>query len=117
VGDTFPDGPTPIWPPDEWICPPKDGGCGKTHTKPHFEWPGQIDHSKPPGKEGRILFNRVSKDENLADDTPIKKKLIDKQAPMLDKKGHPKALTCPHCGYTQDGILLIKVKKKRRKLL
>lgn len=108
MGDTFPTGPSPIFPPNRWECPQDMGGCGKTHSKPHFPWPKQIDLSKKPGEVGRIKFNRLDKTDRLAYDTKVIKKYVDKEAPMEDKKGSLQPLFCPHCGFTLDGIVLVK---------
>jgi hypothetical protein len=116
MGDTYPTGPTPVFPPKRWVCDPAQDGCGKEHSKPHFEWPGQIDRTKKPGEEGRVVFNRI-KDEKVDVHMPVNPDLVDKEAPMLDEKGHPKPLMCPHCGATQEGIVLIKTAKKRRRKL
>lgn len=109
MGDSFPTGPSPEYPPDRWKCPSELGGCGKEHSKPHYEWPGQVDRSLTPGTEGRVKFNRIGKNEALDIITPVKKRLLDKQAPGQDETGNPKPLFCPHCGYTHEGILLIKM--------
>ncbi len=108
MGDTFPTGPSPVFPPNRWECPKSMGGCGKVHNKPHFPWPNQVDLSKKPGDIGRVQFNRSDDGDNLKGDTKTIKKYIGKQAPMYDKDGVLQPLFCPHCGWTQEGIVLVK---------
>ena len=107
MGKTFPNGPTPIFPPNVWECPVDKGGCGKYHGKPHFPWPDQIDYSKKPGEYGRIVFNRTK--NGVVEEYPRREEFVGKQAPPFDKDGNPLPLMCPHCGYTHEGILLVRV--------
>jgi len=109
LGKTFPTGPTPVFPPNRWVCPKEMGGCGKEHSKPHFPHPKQLDPDKKPGEVGRVKFNRVKGDSELDPETKIVKKYVDKEGPTEDKDGNPNALFCPHCGYTHEGIILVKI--------
>ena len=92
------------WPPENWICP----SCGKSHKKPHYAHEGQIDFTKKPGEKGRVLFNRRTKDDTLdysmdvLDDLPA-------EAPAIDEDGNPRNVICPHCGYSTDAMILIRV--------
>lgn len=92
------------YPPNNWICP----GCGRQHSKSHYAVEGQIDYTKKPGEEGRVLFNRRNKDDRLATDTPI-----DESKPMkgepLDSEGNPQPIYCAHCGFEADVIVLVRV--------
>ena len=108
MGDAFPTGPSPVFPPLRWICPPELGGCGKEHSEPHFPWPKQIDFSKKPGEVGRVKFNRTDDGGQLKGDTKTIKRYLDKQAPMYDKKGKLQPLFCPHCGFLLEGVLLVR---------
>lgn len=91
------------YPPESWVCP----GCGKEHSKPHYSVEGQIDYTKQPGEEGRVLFNRRDKNDQLAADTPI-----DRSKPMKgessDAEGNPHAIYCAHCGFEADVIVLVR---------
>lgn len=92
------------YPPENWVCP----GCGKEHSKPHFAHEGQIDRGKKPGEPGRILFNRRKKDDSIDHSMEVRDGLPD-EAPAYDEEGNPRDLTCPHCGYTTDATILIRV--------
>ncbi len=92
------------YPPENWVCP----GCGKEHSKPHFAHEGQIDRGKKPGEPGRILFNRRKKDDSLDHSMEVRDGLLD-EVPAYDEEGNPRDLTCPHCGYTTDATVLIRV--------
>ena len=91
------------YPPENWVCP----GCGKEHSKPHFAHEGQIDRGKKPGEPGRILFNRRKKDDSLDHSMEVRDLLDEVLA--YDEEGNPRDLTCPHCGYTADATILIRV--------
>jgi len=99
------------FPPRSWKCP----SCGKEHSKPRFPFSDQLDLTKKAGETGRILFNRVGKDDRLKIDTPIKEKFKDKQGSMYNKDGSLNSLFCPHCGFTVDGVVLAKKKPKKAK--
>lgn len=109
MGKTFPEGPSPIFPPDRWVCPIELGGCGKEHSKPHFPFPKQLDETKKPGESGRVRFNREFKNGTLDKATKVLKEYVGKQSGLYDKKGKVQSLMCPHCGFTLDGIILVKV--------
>lgn len=99
------------YPPEDWVCP----GCGKEHSKPHFAHEGQIDRGKKPGEPGRILFNRRKKDDSLDHSMEVRDGLPD-EAPAYDEEGNPRDLTCPHCGYTTDATVLIRVRELPSKI-
>lgn len=109
MGKTFPEGPSPAFPPNRWICPKELGGCGKEHAKPHFPFPKQIDEKKQPGEMGRVKFNRMKDEETLDPSTKVVKKYVGEQAPLYDKEDKPQPLFCPHCGFTLEGVLLVNV--------
>ena len=46
----------------DWTCP----SCNKTHKKPHFEFPGQINKTVKPNEKGRIrkMFKRENDGES-----------------------------------------------------
>lgn len=93
------------YPPEAWICPNPE--CNHKHSKAHYSLPGQIDYSKKPGEKGRILFNRRNKEDQLATDTPIDYSLPDRGEPF-DEEGCPRPLFCPHCGYEDDVVIVIR---------
>jgi hypothetical protein len=109
LGKSFPEGPSPHFPPNRWKCPTELGGCGKEHSKPHFPYPKQIDRTKDPGELGRVRFNREQKGGMLDMSQRIVKKYQDKPGELYDKNGKPNPLACPHCGFTLDGILITKM--------
>jgi len=88
-------------PKGKWICP----GCGKEHKAPHFAHPGQIDLTRQPGNEGRVTFNRRQKDDSLDHGTKINHDLLG-EADAFDKEGYQRPLFCPHCGWTDDWIII-----------
>ena len=108
MGIKYPYGPTPVYPPHDWTCV----SCKKYHTKPHYAFPGQIDYSKQPKESGRVKFNREGSqmdcDSNNKYDTPY---IEQKGATGPDTKtngGHT-PLFCPHCGWEEEIINIIKV--------
>lgn len=114
MGTKYPAGESPIYPPRDWTCP----SCNKYHSKPHFPHPGQIDESRQPNDPGRVTFNRANKngDNDLDKAWPIKKEYIGKQALMMLDNGTIQGLFCPHCGWKEEIINLIKVKDEFKKL-
>lgn len=93
------------YPPKSWICPT----CGKEHSKAHYSLPGQLDYTKKPNAEGRILFNRrKSRDNSLSDDTPIDKAQPSK-GEQLDEEGIQRPLYCPHCGYEDEIEVVVRM--------
>ena len=92
------------YPPKTWVCP----GCGKKHSKPHYSLPDQIDYSIRPGETGRILFNRRDKKDQLSEDT-----FIDNSKPswgeQIDEEGNQRPIFCPHCGYENDVLMVIRM--------
>lgn len=90
-------------PGDAWICP----SCGKEHSEAHYSLPDQIDYTKKPGDPGRILFNRRNKNDDLADDTPIKQDMPS-IGDQFDGEGNQRPIYCPHCGYEDEFTVIIR---------
>ena len=93
-----------------WSCTNKQ--CRKYHSKSHYAFPGQIDFTKQPSEPGRVKFNREGSqmdcDSKNKYDTPY---IEQKGATGSDTKtngGHT-ALFCPHCGWIEEIINIIKV--------
>lgn len=118
MGEKYPLGDTPIYPPRDWCCPK----CIKYHTKPHYAFPGQIDTTKEPKQEGRVRFGReddFGDCDTSATDGYIGKipariiKLFNKQKTGEQFKGDniQKPLFCPHCGFLDTIICIVKVTK------
>jgi rubredoxin len=90
-----------------WTCPV----CGKSHSKAHYAFPRQIDKKLEPDTPGRVKFDREDKGycESAKGDT--KKKYGNKSTGQeFDKKGVPRPLFCPHCGWEQEQIIINKIK-------
>jgi len=90
-------------PENGWKCP----CCGHEHSKAHYSLPDQIDYTKKPSEEGRILFNRRKKDDSLDPYTEIRKGLPDSGS-SLDSQGFQRPLFCPHCGWEDTWVILSK---------
>ncbi len=106
MGVKYPKGSSPIWPPRDWECPE----CGHHHDKPHFPYKGQVDYTKAPQDPGRVKFNRVLKSGKLDTLQPIDKKLKGTGPMILEEK--VQGLFCPHCGWVEDIITIMKDKDK-----
>ena len=118
MGIKYPKGETPVYPPRDWTCPK----CMKYHTKPHYAFPGQIDTTKEPKEEGRVKFGR---EDDYGDcDSPatdgyigkIPAKIIKlfgkkKTGDQHSKTEQQRPLFCPHCGWEDTIISIIKVIK------
>jgi hypothetical protein len=104
LGTKYPFGESPFYPPRDWDCP----SCFKHHGKPHFAFPGQLDHSIPVGSYGRVKFNRANKngDDDLDYSQPIKKEYIGQQGNMI-LADQVQGLFCPHCGWEEHIINII----------
>lgn len=105
--------PQELFPPEEsWECP----NCNKIHSKPHYEKEGQIDRTKKVGQEGRMKFGRELKDEpsgnNVDAKADCKRDDMETGNPTENVNGVEvnKGLLCPHCGYVQETLNIIKVK-------
>lgn len=90
----------------KWKCPV----CGHNHKKPHHSLPGQINYKKKPDQKGRVVFNRRHKDDTLDKETKIRRDLPSK-GDCFDEGGYQRPLYCPHCGYEDEFITLVKVGK------
>ena len=87
-----------------WNCPQ----CGKTHSKPHFEFPGQIDKKKKPNESGRIrkMFKRENDEsgEKINCEQYVEKFGTGPATDPGNKKQAP--LMCPHCGWCDELIYI-----------
>jgi len=108
MGIKYPFGPTPVYPPRDWICV----SCKKFHTKPHYAFSGQIDYSKQPKEPGRVKFNREGSQMDCSGndkhDTPYKE-MKESTGNSTKKNGGHTPLFCPHCGWEEEIINIIKV--------
>jgi transcription elongation factor Elf1 len=122
MGIKYPLGDTPKYPARDWTCP----RCNKYHSKPHYAFPGQIDRTKEPKELGRVKWGR---EENYADcDKPatdgyngkipakvIKKFNTEKTGDQYKRNGNQKPLFCPHCGWEDTIICIVKTEPQKRK--
>ena len=98
-----------------WRCPNYE--CGKKHSKLHYAFPDQIDHKKMVMEPGRVKYNREEgKSDNNCElfkgKTDIEKMDGDSKStgPAFDKDGNPNPLFCPHCGWEEELIIILKTK-------
>ena len=114
MGTKYPLGASPKYPPRDWTCP----DCHKYHSKPHYAHKGQIDYSKEPQQIGRVKFGREDSYgdcDSMKGDTPsvphrILKKLAGKNTgDQFKKNGNQHPLFCPHCGWEDTIICIMKV--------
>jgi hypothetical protein len=107
-----------------WQCPNYE--CGKKHSKLHYAFPGQVDHKKMVMEEGRVKYGReegkdiacgIMKDEGAMDKMKkLGKSIMNKEeiesetGPAFDKDGNPSPLFCPHCGWEEELVIILKVK-------
>jgi len=114
LGIKYPFGETPVYPPRDWTCPE----CMKFHSKPHFMYEGQIDFSKKCKEEGRVKFNRegsqMSCDDPKKYDSPIKV-MKESTGNQFGRTGKHRPLFCPHCGWVDTIINIVKTVPQRRK--
>ena len=114
MGVKYPKGETPVYPPRDWTCPI----CKKYHTKPHYAFPGQVDLSLAPEQDGRVKWGREEGGVSSCD-TPkdwlgsIPRKIISKfkkqnTGDQVKKNGGQAPLFCPHCGWIDDIINIVK---------
>ena len=114
MGIKYPKGETPVYPPRDWTCPI----CDKPHSKPHYAFPGQVDLNLAPEQEGRVKWGR--EDKSSICDTPkewvglIPRRIINKfkkqsTGDQVKKNGGQVPLFCPHCGWIDDIINILKV--------
>lgn len=92
-----------VYPPSSWRCPT----CSKEHSKPHYKFPGQIDYSKKPGEEGRVVFNRTDKDGYRKGDTPYKAE-YGETGSAVNEHGLPNPIFCSHCGFEDNVTYIVK---------
>lgn len=107
MGTKYPYGPTPVYPPRDWTCPE----CKKYHSKPHYAFTGQVDFTKNPKEEGRVKFNREGSNMSCDDnkhDTPTKQ-MKEQTGPDIKVNGGHTPLFCPHCGWVEEIVNIIKV--------
>ena len=100
---------------DSWDCPE----CGKHHSKVHYAFPDQVDTKKKPQQEGRVKFDRENdcgdgSKYSAKGDTPTKYGLA-KTGPDKEDDGTPSPLFCPHCGWLQELVIIVKTTKKTSK--
>lgn len=110
MGTKYPKGESPVWPPRDWICP----SCKHHHDKAHFPHPGQVDYKKSPGTLGRVKFNRADDDDGIKGDTTYKKEYEGKPGEMI-VDNVTQGLFCPHCGWQEEVIDILKTKDKPQK--
>ncbi len=98
-----------------WTCP----RCSKTHSKPHYAFPDQLDTEKDVSQPGKVKYGWEKKcysDSAPEMDRPEltceSKKM--ETGPEFDKKGIPSPLFCPHCGWQQEVVVLVKVKSRKK---
>lgn len=91
---------------NDWECPV----CNHNHSKRHYAYKDQIDEKKKPLDKGRVKFDREESCHQLKGDTPEKYGINDSTGPMFDEYGYPQPLFCPHCGWTQGMVIIIKTK-------
>ena len=108
MGTKYPYGETPVYPPKDWTCP----GCHKYHTKPHYAFTGQVDFSKKIKESGRVKFNREGSQMDCSGDnkhdTPYKE-MKENTGPDTKVSGGHTPLFCPHCGWLEEIINILKV--------
>ncbi len=90
MGVKYPKGSSPVYPPRDWTCP----SCDKYHSKAHFAFKGQA------GKKGSETW--VMKDREQKNDS------CKQTGPMLLEDGLTQGLFCPHCGWQEHIINIIK---------
>lgn len=97
-----------------WLCP--EPTCAKHHSKPHYAFPDQVDLTKKPMEEGRVLYGREDGKGYPQCDIGKDGKMIKGTGPDIDIDGYPAGLFCPHCGWIEDNLVIVKesVKKRRR---
>lgn len=85
-----------------WKCPV----CDKQHSKLHYPFADQLDAKKKPDEVGRVKYGR----EDKYDCDSFKEKGKPITGPAIDKDGNPNSLFCPHCGWIEEIILIVKTK-------
>ena len=97
----------------DWQCPVPE--CGKKHSKPHYAFPDQVDLTRKPLESGRVLYGREEGKDTYYCDSGKDGKLIKGTGPDTDIDGRPAGLFCPHCGWIEDMVIIIKEKKRKRR--
>ena len=96
--------------PNSWKCP----NCGAIHSKPHW----QDYHQEQPGWKDKLDPHGNDKGSDPAYEYVCETcggKLEPKNGIQWCKKcnepkeGIPASLFCPHCGYTVERIVLVKI--------
>ena len=87
--------------------------CKKYNTKPHYAFTGQIDYSKQTREPGRVKFNREGSQMDCSGndkyDTAYKE-MKEFTGNDTKKNGGQAPLFCPHCGFEEEVINILKVK-------
>lgn len=93
-----------LYPPSgTWRCPV----CSHDHSKPHYAFEGQIDFKKKPLAEGRVKFDREDYCGTEKGDTEHKRG-VNSTGPAFGDQDLPNPLFCPHCGWQDKLIFIIK---------
>ena len=83
MGEKFPYGPTPVYPPRDWTCPQ----CRKYHSTPHWKDERQADgFVKLESKSDPGCVSKSNEKYYLA-------------------SGAPPPMYCPHCGWQLQTVL------------
>lgn len=90
----------------KWKCP----ACGHIHKKSHYSLPDQINYKKRADQKGRVVFNRRHKDDTLDYETEIRRG-VPSSGDSFDEDGYQRPLYCPHCGFEDEFVTLVKVGK------
>ena len=95
-----------------WVCPQ----CKKTHEKPHFAFPDQVDESKKPSTVGRIKNAFKRENSDTIEKLNCKEYTKDQRTGSVTlSDGKQAPLFCPHCGWIDDLIYVTRKKKSQRK--
>lgn len=89
-----------------WQCPE----CNKEHSKLHYPFPDQLDPKKKPDEVGRVKYGREDKYDCDSFKEKVKGILKPVTGPAKDKDGNPSPIFCPHCGFVEEIIIIVKTK-------
>lgn len=98
-----------------WQCP----RCSKTHSKPHYAFPDQLDTEKKIEEPGKVKYGWEEKnysDKSAGMSKPELRCDADKMetGPEFNKKGIPNGMFCPHCGWEQKVEVIVKIKSRKK---